>query len=91
VLPALPALALLCGMWLNREDASEPGSPWRRSGLRASLAMLVLGVAAFVICLTIVLMTPPAPPNADLSDLLKKAPAMYKLSMGHLFDLTMER
>ncbi len=89
LLPALPALALLCGMWLNREDSSEPGSPWRRSGLRSSLAMLVLGVAAFVICLTIVAMTPAAPPNAELSDLLKKAPEMYKLSMGHLFDLTM--
>jgi 4-amino-4-deoxy-L-arabinose transferase-like glycosyltransferase len=89
VLPSLPALALLCGLWLNREDASEPGSTLRRSGLRSSLAMLVLGVAAFVICLTIVAMSPPAPPNADFGDLLKKAPEMYKLSMGHLFDLTL--
>jgi len=53
------------------------------------MAMLVLGVAAFAICLTIVAMSPPAPPNVDFGDLLKKAPAMYKLSMGHLFDLTM--
>jgi 4-amino-4-deoxy-L-arabinose transferase-like glycosyltransferase len=89
VLPSLPALALLCGLWLNREEESDPGSPLRRSGLRSSLAMLVLGVAAFVICLTIAAMSPPAPPNADFGDLLKKAPAMYKLSMGHLFDLTM--
>jgi 4-amino-4-deoxy-L-arabinose transferase-like glycosyltransferase len=89
VLPSLPALALLCGLWLNREEASEPGSPLRRSGLRSSLAMLVLGVAAFVICLTIVAMSPPAPPNVDFGDLLQKAPGMYKLSMGHLFDLTM--
>jgi hypothetical protein len=51
--------------------------------------MLVLGVAAFVICLSIVTMSPPAPANADFGDLLKKAPEMYKLSMGHLFDLTM--
>jgi 4-amino-4-deoxy-L-arabinose transferase-like glycosyltransferase len=89
VLPSLPALALLGGLWLNREDASEPGSPVRRSGLRYSMAMLVLGVAAFVICLTIVAMSPPAPPNADFGDLLKKVPEMYKLSMGHLFDLTL--
>jgi 4-amino-4-deoxy-L-arabinose transferase-like glycosyltransferase len=89
VLPSLPALALLCGLWLNREEASEPGGPLRRSGMRSSMAMLVLGVAAFVICLTIVTMSPPAPPNVDFGDLLKKAPAMYKLSMGHLFDLTM--
>jgi 4-amino-4-deoxy-L-arabinose transferase-like glycosyltransferase len=89
VLPSLPALALLCGLWLNREEASEIGSAWRRSGLRSSLLMLVLGVAAFAICLTIVAISPPAPPNVDFGDLLKKAPAMYKLSMGHLFDLTM--
>jgi len=89
VLPSLPALALLCGMWLNREELSEVGSVQRRSGLRSSLLMLVLGVAAFAICLTIVAMSPPAPPNVDFGDLLKKAPAMYKLSMGHLFDLTM--
>jgi 4-amino-4-deoxy-L-arabinose transferase-like glycosyltransferase len=89
VLPSLPALALLCGLWLNREEASEVGSVWRRSGLRSSLLMLVLGVAAFAICLTIVAVSPPAPPNVDFGDLLKKAPAMYKLSMGHLFDLTM--
>lgn len=89
VLPSLPALALLCGLWLNREEASEPQSLLRRSGLRSSLAMLVLGVAAFVICLTIVAMSPPAPPNADFGDLLKKAPEMYRLSMGHLFDLTL--
>jgi 4-amino-4-deoxy-L-arabinose transferase-like glycosyltransferase len=89
VLPSLPALALLCGMWLNREEASESGSPLRRSGMRSSMAMLVLGVAAFAICLTIAAMSPPAPPNVDFGDLLKKAPAMYKLSMGHLFDLTM--
>jgi 4-amino-4-deoxy-L-arabinose transferase-like glycosyltransferase len=89
VLPSLPALALLCGLWLNREEASEPGSPLRRSGMRSSMAMLVLGVVAFVICLTIAAISPPAPPNVDFGDLLKKAPAMYKLSMGHLFDLTM--
>jgi 4-amino-4-deoxy-L-arabinose transferase-like glycosyltransferase len=89
VLPSLPALALLCGLWLNREEDSEIGSAQRRSGLRSSLLMLALGVAAFAICLTIVAISPPAPPSVDFGDLLKKAPAMYKLSMGHLFDLTM--
>jgi 4-amino-4-deoxy-L-arabinose transferase-like glycosyltransferase len=89
VLPSLPALALLCGLWLNREETSEHGSPLRRRGMRSSMAMLALGVAAFAICLTIAAMSPPAMPNVDFGDLLKKAPAMYKLSMGHLFDLTM--
>jgi len=89
VLPSLPALALLCGLWLNREDVSELDGALRRSGRRSSLAMLALGVVAFVICLTIAALAPPVPPNADFADLLRKAPEMYKLSMGHLFDLTM--
>ena len=88
VLPVLPALAVLSGMWLSREAASPPGSALRRSGLRMSLALMVLGVAAFVLAMTIVVVTPPVAPNADFGDLLKKAPEMYKLSMGHLFDLT---
>jgi len=89
VLPSLPALALLCGLWLNREETSVPGSPLRRSGLRSSIVLLAIGALAFVIALTIVAISPPAPANRDFADLLRKAPEMYKLSMGHLFDLTL--
>jgi len=88
VLPVLPALAVLCGMWLSREAASPPGSALRRSGLRMSLALMMIGAAAFVIAMAIVAVTPPVSPDVDFADLLKKAPEMYKLSMGHLFDLT---
>jgi 4-amino-4-deoxy-L-arabinose transferase-like glycosyltransferase len=88
VLPVLPALAVLTGMWLSREAASPPGSALRRSGLSMSLALLVIGVSAFVITMAIVAVTPPVPSDTDFADLLKKAPEMYKLSMGHMFDLT---
>src|SRR5271156_209695 len=39
-LPVLPALALLIGGWLQRERESSAGSPVRRTGLRASTALL---------------------------------------------------
>jgi 4-amino-4-deoxy-L-arabinose transferase-like glycosyltransferase len=88
VLPALPALALLCGLWLDRENRSAVGSPLRKSGLRYAVVMLALGIVAFVIS-TMVVALSPVQPHAEFADLLKKAPQMYKLSMGHLFDLTM--
>jgi hypothetical protein len=33
-------------------------------------------------------MSPAVSPNADFAELLRRAQSMYKLSMGHLFDLT---
>jgi 4-amino-4-deoxy-L-arabinose transferase-like glycosyltransferase len=88
VLPVLPALAVLCGMWLSKEEASPAGSILRRSGLRMSVALMVIGVIAFGVAMFILAVTPAAPANADFGNLLQKAPTMYKLSMGHLFDLT---
>ncbi len=88
VLPVLPALALLCGMWLSREENSPAGSASRQSGLRMSSALMVIGVLAFVLAMTVRAVAPPAPADVDFGNLLQKAPGMYKLSMGHLFDLT---
>src|SRR6202040_3531820 len=48
VLPALPALAVLCGMWLEREAESAPDSALRRSAIQGAAALLVLGVIAFI-------------------------------------------
>ena len=88
VLPALPAFAVLCGMWLKRESESAAGSALRRSAIRGAALLLVLGVIAFAAAIWIATVSPPVPPNADFSDLLRRAQSMYKLSMGHLFDLT---
>jgi len=88
VLPALPALAVLCGMWMKREADSPAGSPLRRSGLRFSSVMLAMGAAGFVIAIFFAATSKTPPPGEDIADLLRKAPTMYKLSMGHLFDLT---
>lgn len=88
VLPALPALAVLCGMWLKREMESPSGSDLRRSGLRFSLAMLVAGGIGFAIAMFFAAVSQTPPSGFDIAELLRKAPGMYKLSMGHLFDLT---
>ena len=88
VLPALPALAVLCGMWMKREAESAQGSALQKSGVRGALAMLVLGVIAFAVAMWFAVMSPAVPPNADFAELLRRAQSMYMLSMGHLFDLT---
>jgi 4-amino-4-deoxy-L-arabinose transferase-like glycosyltransferase len=88
VLPALPALAVLCGIWMKREADSTPESALRKSGVRGALGMMTLGVIAFAITMWFAAMSPAVPPNADFAELLRRAQSMYKLSMGHLFDLT---
>jgi 4-amino-4-deoxy-L-arabinose transferase-like glycosyltransferase len=88
VLPALPALAVLCGMWLKREADSPAGSALRRSGLRFSSVLLAMGALGFAIAVFFAATSKTPPPGVDIAELLRKAPTMYKLSMGHLFDLT---
>jgi len=88
VLPALPALAVLCGIWLQKEATSPAGGALRRSGLRFSVVLLAMGVLGFAMAIFFAATSQPPPPGTDIADLLQQAPAMYKLSMGHLFDLT---
>src|SRR6202042_1016799 len=65
-LPVLPALALLTGSWLQRESESSVGGDERRSGVRASTALLVIGVLAFVAAMTMLAVTHLFPPGADI-------------------------
>jgi len=88
VLPSLPALALLTGIWFAQEDASPAGSPARKQGLLCSGILFAVGILVFAITIFFVVTAPPAPPNADIVDLLTSNPDLYKLSLGHLFDLT---
>jgi hypothetical protein len=88
VLPALPALALLTGMWLANEEKSSPGSSARRSGKVCATILLVLGILIFLIAGTFAVVLPPLPPGTDFADALRKDSGLYTLSMGHLFDLT---
>src|ERR1700689_50774 len=86
-LPVLPGLALLVGGWLQRERESSAGSPERRTGLRASTALLAIGVLGFVAAMTMLAVTHPFPPSSDIGTVLVSHPGEYKLSLGHMQDL----
>jgi hypothetical protein len=86
--PALPALALLIGAWLQQEKESPANSPQRRLGTIASTVLAVIGVIVFVTAMFLLLQSKSIPAGSDLADLLKKNPNEYALSFGHIFDLT---
>jgi len=88
LIPALPALAVLIGVWLAQEVAEAPPAFNQRLGKWGSTVLLILGVAGFVIALGLVLTVPELPPGTDLSDVLSGDPALYARSMGHATDLT---
>jgi hypothetical protein len=79
---------VLCGMWLKREADSAPDSALRRSAVRGATALLVLGVIASAAAGWFAAIAPAVPPGADFGEALRRMDSMYKLSMGHLFDLT---
>jgi hypothetical protein len=89
-LPAVPALALLTAGWLQRESNSSADSRERRAGRLASGILLAIGCLVFVTCMSIFAQTHPFPPGTDIGDVLTAHPGHYKLSLGHMQDLTIE-
>jgi 4-amino-4-deoxy-L-arabinose transferase-like glycosyltransferase len=89
-IPALPALALLIGGWLDEEQASAKGSALRRSAIRSSLVFAMLGALIFTITMWLLAESKTVPAGSDISELLTKNPDKYALSLGHIFDLTPE-
>ena len=92
-LPALPALALLVGGLLAMADqppnSNSPGRIAQAQTLRASRWFLVpLGVLLFAICGYFAVAAPRPQPGTTLPSLLSSNPALYNLSLGHVFDLT---
>jgi len=86
--PALPALALLIGGWLQQEDDSPHGSNLRRGGRIGSIALVVIGTVVFAAAMFLLAQSKSTPADGDLADLLKKNPNEYALAFGHIFDLT---
>jgi 4-amino-4-deoxy-L-arabinose transferase-like glycosyltransferase len=87
-IPAIPAMALLVGGWLQRERASAKNSPDRRSGRASSLVLLAVGIIVAVVGFALLAFSKTPAPGTDLSDLLRKHPQDYSLSFGHFLDLT---
>jgi 4-amino-4-deoxy-L-arabinose transferase-like glycosyltransferase len=78
-MPCYPALALLLG------SAMAAGGDWIRWGTRA--LALVAGLAAAA-CVTLLVMVRNVATPGDISAALATHPTAYKLSMGHIGDLT---
>lgn len=87
-IPALPAMALLVGGWLEREAETAADSRERHSAITSSLVLFVIGGVGFVVAMLLLLSSKTPAPGSDLADLLLKHPADYALSFGHIFDLT---
>ena len=88
VVPALPALALLIGGWLQQEQLSPLDSRLRRAGRVGSAVLAALAGLVFVAGMFLLAQSQSIPHDSDLADLLKKNPSEYALAFGHIFDLT---
>jgi 4-amino-4-deoxy-L-arabinose transferase-like glycosyltransferase len=89
-LPTVPALALLTAGWLQRERESPAVSTVRRAGRIGAAVLLVIGVVGFAAVMTVLAKTHPCPPGTDIGSVLTPHPGAYKLSLGHMGDLTLE-
>ncbi|MGA8221256.1 MAG: glycosyltransferase family 39 protein [Candidatus Acidiferrales bacterium] len=87
MLPALPAVALLIGGWLEHEPSDARA---RRSGIRVATTLVVIGIVCFVVAETLFVAAKPVPAGTSISDVLIDRPGTYTLSLGHLRDLTLQ-
>ncbi len=88
VAPALPALALLLGIWLDREARMADEGALPRSSKISATILLILGLLISVATLALAILSRTPRPGVDLADLLNKNPGVYVLSLGHFLDLT---
>ena len=79
-MPCYPALALLLG------SAMAMGGDWIRRGTRA---LSVIAACAGLVTLTLFFLTRNFPAPGDISQALSQLPGAYKLSLGHMQDLTL--
>jgi hypothetical protein len=78
-MPIYPAMAILLGC------AMAAGGAWINGGTR--VLSLIAGLAG-VVCLIFFVLTSGVPAPGDISRALASHPAAYKLSLGHMEDLT---
>jgi 4-amino-4-deoxy-L-arabinose transferase-like glycosyltransferase len=89
-LPALTPVALLIGGWLQREREAAVGSPQRKAGRTTSTVLFVIGILGFAAAMAMLVVTHPFPSGTDIGTVLTPHPGQYKLSLGHMQDLTVD-
>jgi 4-amino-4-deoxy-L-arabinose transferase-like glycosyltransferase len=80
-MPCYPALALLLG------SAMAAGGSWVRRGTRVLAAITACAAMA---CIAILVAVRGVPAPGDIAQALSQHPSAYKLSLGHMEDLTLE-
>jgi 4-amino-4-deoxy-L-arabinose transferase-like glycosyltransferase len=80
-MPCYPALALLLG------SAMAAGGSWIRRG---TYVLSGVAAAATIVTLTLFILVRHVPAPGDISTALSHHPNAYKLSLGHMEDLTIE-
>ena len=87
-IPAVPAMALLIGGWLAKEEASPETES--KSGRISSWVLFAMMAVGSAVGIALLMSSKSAAPGADLADLLNKNPQDYDFSLGHFLDLTPE-
>jgi 4-amino-4-deoxy-L-arabinose transferase-like glycosyltransferase len=80
-MPCYPALALLLG------SAMAAGGDWAR---RSTRVLSAIAACAGIACFAIFLYVRNVPAPGDISNALAHHPGAYKLSLGHMADLTLD-
>ena len=86
-LPALPALALMVGGVLAGAEQGD-ARLGRAIALASTWFLLPVGTLIALVCGTLGILAPSAPPHVDISLVLTSNPDQYNLALGHLHDLT---
>ncbi len=87
-LPALPAVALMIGDWLAREETCSPRDPLRIAGRRIAIVLFLVGATGGLVAAYLAIRAQPPVPGVDVSTLLTQNPGDYALSLGHFLDLS---
>lgn len=87
-IPAIPALALLVGAWLDREVVFPAAES--KGGRISSWVLFAMVAAGSIVGIALLLSSKTPTPGADLAELLRKHPQDYDFSLGHFLDLTPE-
>jgi 4-amino-4-deoxy-L-arabinose transferase-like glycosyltransferase len=88
VLPSLPALALLIGGWLARDEQVDPATSSALPARRIAWVLLLLGLMGSGIAAWFAFRAKAPAAGVDLASVLSQNPGEYALSFGHFLDLS---
>jgi dolichyl-phosphate-mannose-protein mannosyltransferase len=88
-MPIYPAVALLIGSALSESQKNRGSAPESRKFATGTWVLIVISATLFLILSALLFLVRHAPAPGDISRALSQHPEMYKLSLGHMTDLTL--